>query len=1009
MFIKLFTILLIIFINPSFSFSYDGFKANQLLITKLVNVKETLAKKSPSWAGVNLRLADLLSEQSRLCVSNNCKPSQILNFRNRAISLYKKVLPSLQQHSRLAVYSQLGHLLQLSNKSILAIKLYKKAIKLKGSTVDLLAIKMSLAQVYFKLGSYKKAIVYYNQVLKEPNFKKYNLAVHKKSWALFRLNKVKQATSTLERLVTRSYKEKTLGLVKVNSYFYSELLKDLVLFYSYKSKDPLKKAKRLLVWSPKKDQVKFLVFFAQELERLGHLAHSIKLWNFNLDYLNNSKDRILAYQHITQAYYKSFLFKKASASFSSLFSECKKNFTECKTHEVALKNLLVDWFSTKKNRELLLKNCSLFTRLFPDNGDILVLASQLGVLLKKWHLALNFYKKIELGFKKKTLIFKDKKLLALSREHFLWTQIEVAELSKNPELLKVTYEHFIKNSTDKNKVFKIQYQKFVSLYEKKQHESLIKDFPPIITKYIEDTNLNKTSKAKINPVAVRAVNLVLQTLVKLQKDQEIERWIKQYQAYPFSKTASWRAYKKQAMLNQIAELSKKGQNSLAYSKLLNLPLGSLKLKEKIDYYYNQLSLLEKLQKRDEEAVIISKLLNLKKHLTVNKYNKLILRTVWLSELKLDFKTAFLYLKKLVNKKTSADRYLRLILFAELSGQALPLNHKYYIQFFKKEKDLNKKQALAVSLLKESRFNLKVFNKYKKYLLKKQYQDNSLKVLNQLSFNLGTLHKGFLYQLVRSKRYNKNTGSMFLSRFYHLDKKYKPWLKSITQHKIKTKTQYQISKGLKRRLYWVAKGEKLLKLTVKEKDSVLQMFYSKALLIESSKLYNEILNFPLPKGLSSEESQLYSKILQEKANVYKSKQEYYTQYYNQFWKNSELLSSLNKQSQSNLSNSFLLSVFLSELKPVAPDSLITSIVSLKNKLKGKLNNRNISNVLKTKPLAVIDSELKQKVKQFPKSINHLKALIEEERGLGNKPMLAYLNSRLIFLNINTNTKVTKAKE
>ncbi|MBE8221915.1 MAG: hypothetical protein HAW60_04210 [Bdellovibrionales bacterium] len=1008
MFIKFFIALLIIF-NPSVSFSYDGFKANNLLINKLTNLKDTLSKKNPSWVGVNLRLADLLFEQSRLCVSKNCKASTILNFRKRSINLYKKTLSLIPKNSRLNVYSQMGHLLQLSNKNIMAIKLYKKAIKLKGKTEDILAIKMSLAQAYFKLGSYKKSIIYYNQVLKNPNFNKYNLAVHKKSWALFRLNNVKQAIKILEKLIAQNNKQKTLGLVKVNPYFYSELLKDLVLFYSYSSKKPLKKAKKLLTWSPKKDQVKFLVFFAQELERLGHLASSIKLWNFNLDYLNNNKDRILAYQHITQAYYKSFLFAKASSSFSALTDECKKNFKECKSNEVALKNLLVDWFSTKKNRSMLLKNCSLFISMFPNNGDILVLSSQLGVLLKKWPLAINFYKQIEVGLKNKTVVFKDKKLLAMSVENFLWMQIETAELSKNPKLLSETYNYFIKNSKDKNKIFKIQYQKFSSLYEKKQHKNIIKNLPQIITSYTHGDNLNKTVKTKINSVAIRAINLVLQSLVKLKKDKEIEAWISQYKDYSFAKTASWKSYKKQAVLNQISNLSKSGQNKVAYNKLIAMPLNNLNTKEKINYYYNQLSLLEKLQKKDQEANVISKLLKLKKHIPPNKYNSLILRKVWLSELKLDFKTSFKYLKKIVNKNTSADRYLRLILFAELSGTPLAFNNKYYAQFFKKEKDLNKKQALALKLLKKNNFHLKVFNKYKKHLLKKYYQSSSLKVLNQLSFNLKSIHKGFLYKIIKSKKHIKNSDFIFVSRFYHLDKIYNPWLKSITKHKIKTKTQYQISKSLKRRLYWISKGEKLLKLSINKKDSVLQMFYAKTLSKESSRLYDNILNLPLPKGLSPEESELYSKALKEKAEVYKSKQEYYNKYYSEFWSNSKLLSLLKKQSELNLNNSFLLSVFLNKLKQVAPKNLTINIVDLQSILnkqsKKQLNNRSISNV--SKPIAISDSELTEKVKQFPKNTEYLKALIKEEETLGNKSMMAYLNSRLVSLNGETNiNKTTK---
>lgn len=1001
MYLKIFIILSVTFLNLSTVFSYDDFKANHLIISKLTNLKENLAKKHPSWSGVNLRLADLLAEQSRLCVRNNCTQTKILNFRKQAISLYTEILPSLSSSLKLRVYAQLGHLLQLSNKNLLAVNFYKKALTLKEETVRLVAIKMSLAQVYFKIGSYQKAIVYYDQVLKEPSFNKYNLAIHKKSWALFRLNKIRKAIGNLESLISKNYKEKTLGLVKVDPYFYSELLKDLVLFYSYKKTEPLVKAKKILSWSSKNNQVKYLNFFAQELERLGHLEPSLKVWTFNLDYIDSTKERILAYQHITQSYYKSFLFKKAAMAFSSLAKECQKNISECRSYEVNLKNLLIDWLATKKSKELLLQNCEQFIDLFPNNGDILVLSAQLARSLKKWPLALSIYKKIDLGLTGKTLVFKNKNLSSLSSEHFLWAQIEVAELSKKIDILQATYTYFINKSKDVDKVFNIQYQKFVLAYENKKNNEVINKFPPVVKKYLAiKKSLSSTLIYKVKPTFVKAANLVLQSLVKLNKDKEIEEWVLTYKDYPFAQTKSWRGYKNQAVLNQVSKLSQEGRHTLAYGKLINMPEADLSTKERVAYYYNQLSLLEKLANKNKEEVIIEKLLSFKKNIRSKKYIQLILRKVWLSELRLDFKTAFIFLKKLVRKKTSSDRYLRLILFAQLSDQALPVSHQYYKQFFKKEKDVYKKQALALDLIKDSNFKLVVFNKYQSYLLTEVFKSTSLAVLNQLSQEGNKLQVSFLYSLLKSKRYKNSSKPIFLNRFSSLEREYRPWVKRIAGHQIKIKTQRQIVSHLKRRLFLVSQGERLLQQAAKKQDSVLQMFYSFVLVKESNRLYTNILSLPLPKGLSVEESAIYTKVLAEKANVYKSKQEYYQTYYTQFWKNSVILATVEKQTKGEEKNHFLLKLFLNSLKKVAPESVFTKITSLEGQLEKSFNTRNISSLSKNKLSNIKVNKLREQVKMFPGNREYLKKLIEGEKKVENYSMVEYLNSRLLSLDAQT---------
>lgn len=228
----------------------------------------------------------------------------------------------------------------------------------------------------------------------------------------------------------------------------------------------------------------------------------------------------------------------------------------------------------------------------------------------------------------------------------------------------------------------------------------------------------------------------------------------------------------------------------------------------------------------------------------------------------------------------------------------------------------------------------------------------------------------------------------------------PWLKLITQHKIKTRSQRQISRGLKKRLYLIKKGEKLLQQVVKRKDPILQMVYSKALATESGRLYAKILGLPRPKDLSKEESDLYTQVLEEKANVYKVKEEYYQKHYAQFWKNPLLISSLEEKIKNKTTNHFLLKLFVIQLKEVSPEATLPKLASLTELLEKNLNTRKISNVFKKQNISRKLVDLRNKVKDFPNKLEHLKNLIQEERKVKNKPMVAYLKHRLSSLNDQT---------
>ena len=264
-------------------------EARSLLITKFERIYLQLAPSDPARNAVILRLADLLAERARVASMEELNKGCVactagVDDRRRSIELYEEALPNLQKSKRAKVLAQLGHLMELSQRSSEAEALYKKIIAEEKDPEFIAEAKLSLAEMSFKKRDYKKSYDFYTQVLAEPEAKRKSLAAYRQAWCLFNLGKVEEAVLKMETILnTPSLLTKSSeGVVSVDPHYKAEVAKDYSTFVAKKGAtlDDIQNVYKL---SPESSRMSNISYLANELERLGQKSFAISAYNFVLE------------------------------------------------------------------------------------------------------------------------------------------------------------------------------------------------------------------------------------------------------------------------------------------------------------------------------------------------------------------------------------------------------------------------------------------------------------------------------------------------------------------------------------------------------------------------------------------------------------------------------------------------------------------------------------------------------------------------------------------------------
>lgn len=167
----------------------------------------------------------------------NLKPAQVYN--RKSLKLFEDFIQNYPKHKRMdEVLFFLGfNFYQLENKKK-GIEYYTELERRFPKSFYLYEARFQLGEHYFQLRDWKSSYRYYSLVSKNNSGKFYFYALYKMAWSLYKMNRSSQGLNLLKRIIeegrsfaSASDRSQALG-------FQEEATEDLVLFYTYSSRDP---------------------------------------------------------------------------------------------------------------------------------------------------------------------------------------------------------------------------------------------------------------------------------------------------------------------------------------------------------------------------------------------------------------------------------------------------------------------------------------------------------------------------------------------------------------------------------------------------------------------------------------------------------------------------------------------------------------------------------------------------------------------------------------------------
>lgn len=948
------------------------------LIVKFKKVFLQLAPSDPSRTPIALRLADLLAERARLQamaeLDGDCGTCDAgLKDRTEAIKYYKIGLKEVPERQKGKILSQMGHLYELLGESQKAERLYKDVLARKvGGAAEAEAL-ISLAEMSFKSGDFERAIVFYTKAADHPDLKKKGFAHYRRAWSYFNSGQVAQGVQGLTRMLkTPKLLSRTgdSGAIE-NEQFKAEVARDLATFMAREAVT-LEEAKMLYELSPEKSRLENVSYLASELERLGQLRSSVKLWKFVQKLEKDPLKRFDGRIHLAQIHWN--LREKPLSKENYLMAldlwqsigGCNED--QCRERKSRLRAFVLAWHKSEKEpSEDLVELYQRYLDAFDDDAVLWVNLARIFQQTEKSQASYRIFMKVLAKYQK---LPADTKKVLPAYEKLLTTLVSVAEVSSDRALIDKSYKYYLTHSKARNQEMEIRYQQAYLLYKDEKYDQAAEGF------YALTKAARKGAGAKLK---VQAADLALDSLAILKDDVRLGQWSEEFAGMFPAKAKGYRKLVRTSIMNQVAKDVESGGLQAAWLKLGKVEVKSLSEGEKKLYFRNKFLLAEKLGKYTEARLAVKDYLKIK-NLTPKERNEALVKKAWYAELKLDFKEALSVAKTLPHKNLSAEqKWLKLALFAELAGEKYD---GYYRSFLKAKHSSDKARIVLEKWVRESKEPLKTIFSLQGYLKKypklysglmlEEYLKNPTKRLKKLFQRDAVLKTSAAAKVVWGQEYFK---------------KYSKIQGEIASMTIDSSNQRKLAKGIKTRVYRLNRLEKMLKTAVQRDHWGAQVVTIDLLATENDRFYQELLSLPMPDGLTPEEQQQYLQILSQQAAPHQNRAMEFKS------KRDEMLA------DPNVVSGYLTDIaaasmpvkgaIAEELRYVGP--LLTE--------EGRVQITAKMNEVETTPAvpSLVEVEAaRTAVRQEPLNLSALDELLQVEKELGRKSMVSYLKGRKVIL-------------
>jgi hypothetical protein len=355
--------------------------------------------------------------------------------------------------------------------------------------------------------------------------------------------------------------------------------------------------------------------------------------------------------------------------------------------------------------------------------------------------------------------------------------------------------------------------------------------------------------------------------------------------------------------------------------------------------------------------------------------------LWVYEARLEFAAAFKIAQKMRFTDLRPDaKLLKLALLAELSGHD---PRAYYQNFLKLTRNQAQAASVYAKMIHESSHPWKMLATFKSQL-KKSPEIYGATVLEAFSKarDLNELKK-----YTNDRALVRSSSFATLKRYLILDSD-KKIDHDFLLSRISTQSDAATQSTLKHRLSLLKLAEQRANAALRSNDFTLEVVSLHRVAEQNTRLYNELLNLPVPRHLKPKERKQYSQLLRERAAPFKATAETAGQKLDSLWAQSGAVAQLMELSQSESGG--------------ARQLLISDLNLLMKFAKGG-QARDIETALAQAHHTPSRNEIEQArkaVRAEPFDIEKLEALKRLEARRDAVPMVVFLEARLASLNQKT---------
>lgn len=872
------TFLCLVFTGPFAHAEKMNMETQDLVIKKLERVLSAMEKTEAPWLSSQQRLADLLAERARtrfmLEVEANCdgcKGSK--EDRLKAVKIYESLLAEVKINEHGPILFQLAHLYEMSGQVDKAINLYESIIKDAKKKKILPAIvsrsHVGLGDLLFQKGRFKEAKEHYLIALKDSNLENRSLTVYNLAWCEFNSDNLTGGITTLENLlknpskITRDTDEGS----RYDAAFHTDILRDLATFYTKKdiSTRDIDTYEALI---PNEKRKILMLSFAKEADRIGQKKSAHEILNRYISYKDiTTEERINASVMLAQINYDRGQTSESIAEFAKAAMALQKggckDSGQCEEFQKTMKRYVTELHRSKKLKpdQDLLNAYLTYGKTFPLDTEMNQRGAQVALDLGNYPVAVALYRSVS-----ESSSFSEK-----DREAALAQEISAAEKSKNPELQKQAYLHYLKYGKNQEKAYQVQYQLAYLSYTQKQFATAAEAF--------EDLAKNKNGSQELRK---KAADLSLDCLVETKNENTLEALAWDYvEIFPNHKL-EFETIARKALMNRVARVANDPKSSIsdlekALKSLNSQKVSSANSAEKILFYSNQSVLAQKLQ---EDEVYVEALNNLIALSAQNKQKQqaYLEQLTGYYEKHLDFKNAYNTALRIENPQISdKERELRLGTLADLAGLDASTHYR---------KSLQNGLSGERSLVLRARLVLISGSPHKELKTQAREIKQNPSLLNETALlvyaKAGPSNE--LNSVLAMKELQNKSAPLFIRKqsFYQKVQAEKAVLQ---EHDLETKSDRLLQKSIEARVKLLNKADKILAESLNLKDVTAQLLALNLVSSENERMVKNLASLPLPEGLSPQEKSQYLSILKMKSKPYLLKARYAQQKQQEIWNRS----------------------------------------------------------------------------------------------------------------------------